>query len=91
LASLIGKSKTNVIVAGDLNCEPDSEGLSPLMAVVKSPQDEPIFTFPAANPTAQIDYVLVDQRAKWTTSHVEVIDDQGASDHRPLLVVFGVE
>ena len=90
LADLVPKSTSFVIIAGDLNCKPDAAELRPLATVLRSVNTEPLPTFPAHSPSSQIDYILLDQRARWTVESVEVIDDDGASDHRPLLAVIRI-
>ncbi|TVQ00605.1 MAG: endonuclease [Planctomycetaceae bacterium] len=90
LAGLVPASSSLVILAGDLNCSPDAAELHPLLQVFRSVNAEPIATFPGRSPTSQIDYILYDRRARWTVESCEVIDDNGASDHRPILAVIRV-
>ena len=82
------------LVIGDLNDLPNSEPLKILAnAGWRTPDPTPAFTFPAAEPNRQIDYVLLRpaKSTKWKVKTVEVIDEPVASDHRPLLVVFEPE
>lgn len=91
VANIIRQSKGVILVAGDLNAPLGSPELAPLEQLAASPSEAPVFTFPAANPTKQIDFILIDKQAKWTLLKMEAIDDRGASDHRPLLAVFKTE
>lgn len=91
LAGIVKQSTGIVLIAGDLNCALGSKELASLESVAASPSDQPVFTFPAANPSKQIDFILIAQKAKWKLQKMEAIDDGGASDHRPLLAVFTVE
>ena len=91
VADIVRQSKGIVLVAGDFNCPLGSQELAPLERVAASPSPQPVFTFPAANPTKQIDFIMLDRRSKWKLKTLEAIDDKGASDHRPLLAVFEIE
>ena len=91
LSTVVNQSKGIVIVAGDLNCELGSKELAPLERVVTAPSKQTAYTFPAAKPNKQIDFILIDKRATWKLRKIESIDDGGASDHRPLLAVFNIE
>jgi endonuclease/exonuclease/phosphatase family metal-dependent hydrolase len=74
------------IRAGDLNALPDSEVLDRVrrnwsVAGGIAP------TFPARQPTRQIDYVLFRPAHRWRVIEVKVIDEAVASDHRLLLAI----
>jgi len=88
IAALVPKSELLVVLAGDLNCEPDAPELRPLSSVFSSASHEPLSTFPAKSPSKQIDYILFDKRARWRVETVEVLDDGGASDHLPILATI---
>lgn len=83
-----------VILMGDLNSLPSSETirqLSELFEIV-SPAATP--TFPADNPTEQIDYIMISRGTPYTVTRSQVLaptasrDISLASDHRPLLVTL---
>ena len=93
----IGDLALPTIVFGDLNATPDAPELQPLFARLRdawtlqngafSPSADSAarasgFTYPAENPTARIDYVLVSR-------HFEVrsatVPNTLASDHRPVV------
>ncbi|MEM9415516.1 MAG: endonuclease/exonuclease/phosphatase family protein [Planctomycetota bacterium] len=51
---------------------------------------DPKPTIPATNPRARIDYVFARPAGAWKIIDVQVIDEQVASDHTPVLVVLEV-
>lgn len=80
-----------VILVGDLNCEPGSAPLDLLgPAWLDAPlavgADQP--TYPAVEPRIRIDHVLVRPADRWRVAEARVLEEQVASDHRPLLVVL---
>ncbi|MFT5106009.1 MAG: endonuclease/exonuclease/phosphatase family metal-dependent hydrolase [Verrucomicrobiales bacterium] len=90
-AKLVPADMTSFVM-GDLNATPDSKPLKVLAkAGWRNPSKKPTPTFPAADPTRQIDFVLhrtAGTRKDITVKHVRVLEEEVASDHRPLLVVF---
>jgi endonuclease/exonuclease/phosphatase family metal-dependent hydrolase len=78
-----------MILAGDLNAAPGSKTMNALFEDWTSAElGEPLFTFPAGNPTRQIDFILFRPAARWKVAEVRVIEESVASDHRPLLAVL---
>lgn len=75
-----------VILAGDLNAEPQSEELIKFTENWQILNDTSIQTFPADKPNRCIDYFLVKKGLDFTVKTVKtsVIDEQMASDHRPV-------
>lgn len=80
-----------VILAGDLNAQPDSKPMNvlgehwlDLAALTGSPQP----TYPNVKPDRRIDYVLVRREDSWQVVKAEVVEGLIASDHCPLLVVL---
>ncbi len=77
------------ILAGDLNALPDSE---PMLVLAQQWQDtspvrqEP--TFPSRDPQRRLDYILVRPAGAWRVVEVRVLEEDIASDHRPLLVIL---
>lgn len=74
------------IIAGDFNATPHSptmEAFGKTWKNATSQQD--FFTFPVANPSKQIDYVLCRPAGKWKVVSTKVLDETVASDHRPIL------
>jgi endonuclease/exonuclease/phosphatase family metal-dependent hydrolase len=86
-----------MILAGDLNAEPDSRVIQELqkrwqVAGAAKPQAEAeaaraLLTFPSDKPRKWIDFVLVRPAERWQVVEVRVLDESVASDHRPLLAV----
>lgn len=76
-----------VILCGDFNAIPESRAMELISRVWKNSNGgHPIPTFPAAQPTRQIDYVLLRPAAKFRVIAVKVGKEEVASDHLPLLV-----
>ena len=48
--------------------------------------DRPTLTFPATQPTRQIDYVFFRPHDRWEWVSTRAIDEPIASDHRPVVV-----
>jgi len=88
LNRLFGTDPVPTILAGDLNALPGSEPLSILFRSWRSAtQDESDrFTFPAAQPSKQIDFVLHRPADRFEVVRSAVPDEPVASDHRPLMV-----
>ncbi len=78
------------ILTGDLNATPESEVLSNLAAKgwVHKDFGKDLSTVPTVSPTKQIDYVLVRPETSWRIIDVEVIQEQQASDHLPILMTL---
>jgi endonuclease/exonuclease/phosphatase family metal-dependent hydrolase len=76
------------ILVGDLNETPDQKGMQLLFQKWERSfkTDEP--TFPSDNPIKKIDYILFRPANRWRVLETKVIDEQVASDHRPVLVVL---
>jgi len=80
-----------VILAGDLNAEPDSDVMrtfSDEFTDAACNGEEPQPTAPSTNASVRIDYVLYRPAAAWRVVEVQVIDEPVASDHCPLLAVL---
>jgi endonuclease/exonuclease/phosphatase family metal-dependent hydrolase len=85
-----------MILAGDLNAEPDSRVMREFakrwtIAGVTSHMDDSApmpLTFPSDEPTKWIDYVLFRPADRWEVAEVHVLDERVASDHRPLLSIL---
>ena len=77
-----------MILAGDLNANPDSKVLQEFERDWKRANAEIVATFPSEGPEKQIDYILVRPANRWRTIETRVLDEPITSDHRPLLVVL---
>ena len=78
------------ILGGDLNAVPGSEPLTTLLASWRSTTAEPQLSFPAGQPTRQIDFILYRAAGVLEPGEVRVLDEPVASDHRPILAEFRV-
>ena len=77
-----------MILAGDLNANPDSEVLKRLKTDWLDTAEKPIGTYPSEMPVKQIDYVLARPAARWRVVACQVIEEKLASDHRPILATL---
>jgi endonuclease/exonuclease/phosphatase family metal-dependent hydrolase len=78
-----------MILAGDLNANPDSRVLEAFERDGwQRANAEIVATFPSEAPAKQIDYILVRPANKWRTVEVRVLEEPIASDHRPVLAVL---
>ena len=74
------------ILGGDLNAEPGSDPIISLLREWRSVSDDAyLSTYPADQPSRQLDYLMVRPRYRWNVRQVEVLDEAVASDHRPLM------
>lgn len=90
LNDLFADADRPVILAGDLNATPDSKLVATLSGKWTTATAGPaLFTFPAAKPTKQIDYILFRPAGRFRVISATVIDEPVASDHRPVLAVLG--
>jgi endonuclease/exonuclease/phosphatase family metal-dependent hydrolase len=79
------------ILAGDMNATPDSEPIKTLLSRWKNATDEPAApSAPSRNPRSRIDYIFDREAPHLKLTHAEVIAEEVASDHRPVLAVFEV-
>lgn len=88
LNKIFTKDNKPSILAGDLNARPESNTMSILFEewTKSSSKNEP--TAPAINPRSKIDYILFRPVNRWRVLETRVIDDQVASDHRPVLSIL---
>ncbi len=83
------RSGRPVLLAGDLNANPDSEVLKLFRRTwTVAASREKTLTYPSKEPTKQIDYVLFRPAGRWKAIEVRAIDEPVASDHRPVLAVL---
>ena len=76
------------LLTGDLNATPESEVLQLLEQKGWRQEnfEKDLFTVPTRSPSKQIDYVLVRPQSAWRIVKVEVIEEDMASDHLPILM-----
>jgi endonuclease/exonuclease/phosphatase family metal-dependent hydrolase len=93
LARIVGETRQDAIVCGDLNAEPDARCVRELMAGVRpyglrAAAISRLETFPASAPNAAIDYVLhTDAIVRYDCRTIET----DASDHLQVIADLGVE
>jgi endonuclease/exonuclease/phosphatase family metal-dependent hydrolase len=78
------------ILLGDFNDGPESRTLTLARSVASEaakPRDARL-TFPASEPTVEIDYIFTWPKDAWTAESTSVVDERLASDHRPVLAVL---
>lgn len=90
LNALIKRNSSPMILAGDLNAEPDSPEITLLLtrwtAADNSPV--PVPTYPSNKPDKKIDYILFYPKDRWKVIETKVIHDSIASDHNALFSVL---
>ena len=86
-----------MILAGDLNAEPESRVIRELEkrwkiargdAKSQSNTAKELLTYPSGTPRKWIDFVLVRPAETWQVVEIQVLEERLASDHRPLLAVL---
>ena len=76
----------HIILAGDLNDIPSSDILLVFNSICDgSNQSNKYKTFPAENPTRQIDYIFACKKGRYSIDSFHVIDEPIISDHLPLI------
>ena len=93
-AQLINKRASTLgdqpaILAGDLNDRPTSDTLKMLEAGGwKRTNEKPMGTVPVKSPVRQIDFILTRPNHDWRVVETKVLEEEIASDHRPILSVL---
>jgi endonuclease/exonuclease/phosphatase family metal-dependent hydrolase len=88
-AIVTARPQVPALLAGDLNATPESKVLEAFRRVWRVAQtDKPMPTFPAKEPTRQIDYVLYRPAERWKVVEVRVLSEPVASDHRPIFAAL---
>jgi endonuclease/exonuclease/phosphatase family metal-dependent hydrolase len=90
LTTYLDALETPVILLGDFNDLPESRtlGLFRSRFGEAAKPDGDRFTFPATEPTREIDYIVFSPITAWKVREARVIDERVASDHRPVLAVL---
>jgi endonuclease/exonuclease/phosphatase family metal-dependent hydrolase len=89
LMQLLSSESDITILAGDFNSLPASpvmELLATEWAVI--PKEGESFTFPAQEPAREIDFMLVRPQTGFRVLEHRVLDEEVASDHRPIFLVL---
>ena len=77
-----------MLLAGDLNAQPDSPTMTALLDIWEPAQTETLHTFRADGPDRQIDYILTRRDEAWRVLEAMVLDEPVASDHLPIRAVL---
>ena len=80
------------VLAGDLNDTPESMTLAQFQDWHRDPAvnnaGDSLASFPSSAPQTRIDYVMLPPSTPWILQACEVIPEEIASDHRPVLTVI---
>ena len=85
LVEILGDDAT-VIIAGDFNAIPGSLAMNLLLGRYADTIADTALTYPASQPVKKIDWMLLATGSRWRVVSSRVIDEQIASDHRPVVV-----
>lgn len=89
LRDVLAEEDDIVILAGDFNSLPGSTVMEFLEADWAITQKEGLsFTFPADEPAREIDFILVRPKDGFRILEHRVLDEDVASDHRPIFLVL---
>ncbi|MFD1614144.1 endonuclease/exonuclease/phosphatase family protein [Gelatiniphilus marinus] len=86
--AIFTKDNVPTILAGDLNATPESETMQVFYKVWQQSCTNNNPTYPAVNPEIKIDYILFRPANRWRVIETKVIEEEIASDHRPVLSVL---
>jgi endonuclease/exonuclease/phosphatase family metal-dependent hydrolase len=88
LAQLHSEKKIPTIIAGDFNAYPVDECISIMKGrFIQLFEKDTTATYPSVVPKDKIDYIFLSKDHRWEMKEQQVIDEQVASDHRPVLGV----
>lgn len=79
------------ILAGDLNAKPISKAMKVLYNEWEQSFAVNTPTAPAVNPRVKIDYIMFRPANRWRVVDAYVVDEQVASDHRPVVVILEIK
>ncbi len=89
IADILEGEKLPVIIAGDFNATPNSNVINTLdKYFTRTCINNCGFTIPVIIPTKTIDFIAYKPSDKFIVIEQKVIDEQYASDHRPVLALF---
>lgn len=81
-----------IVLAGDLNAPEDAEPLKVLLADWTNTATKSMPTIPVKKPTRQIDFILCKASGmRFKTVEIRVLDEEIASDHRPIFAVIELQ
>ena len=80
------------ILAGDMNAKPEEEPVQQLLKRwTNAINDPPAPSAPSKNPRSRIDYIFYRPAAAFVMKETRVIDEEMASDHRPVFAVLELQ
>lgn len=85
LNDIAAQEKFPLVVAGDFNAAEHTEPLQILGKEFISTCENCPFTIPVINPRRTIDFIMMDKKTSWEIVSHQVIDEQYASDHLPVV------
>lgn len=86
VAGLVEKLSKPMILGGDFNSRPGSAAIDALTGKFTIVSQTSMPTYPADNPVATLDYIMVyDPWGTIDVIHSETVDEPMASDHRPVV------
>ncbi|GAA0881742.1 endonuclease/exonuclease/phosphatase family protein [Sphingobacterium siyangense subsp. cladoniae] len=83
--------KLPTILVGDLNSEPNDPAITELSKIFTKSSIANGFTFPQDKPTTEIDYIMINTTSAAKFSNHRILNEQYASDHRPLYVEINIK
>lgn len=90
IMDIFQQEERTVIMAGDFNAVPESSSLQLLdEKFIRSCTENCDFTSPQVQPKRIIDYIMLSAGASLEVLEHEVIEETYASDHRPVVAVYG--
>jgi endonuclease/exonuclease/phosphatase family metal-dependent hydrolase len=91
IADILEGEKLPVIIAGDFNSTPSSSVINILDKYFTRTCSDCGFTIPVISPTKTIDFIAYKPSDKFTVIEQKVIDEQYASDHRPVEALLKIK
>lgn len=94
ITNILTEFNLPIAIAGDFNIKPQSK---PYNVIAEKLDDaavifgDPQLTFPFINPKIRLDYVFINKGEVWYVKNVEVIKNEDASDHMPILVTLALK
>lgn len=91
VADILLNRNMPVVVGGDFNITPETTAYR----IIEKRMDDaavlfgnPQLTFPYTKPRIRLDYFFLNKGKVWKVKNVEVINNEDASDHKPVLVTL---
>lgn len=77
------------ILLGDMNATPESKTILELEKIwIRAGADRAMPSWPSENPRIHIDHIFFRPADRWKVIEIEVMDEEIASDHRPVMAVL---